>query len=81
MLAAQLALPQRTPYRPIQLTVPETPSPEVLQQQQAALAKSKGPGRHVSDTTPSKGRMAKTHRTTDECTGEIQCASDEDAFS
>eukprot|EP00878_Enallax_costatus_P025746 GHUV01027572.1.p1 GENE.GHUV01027572.1~~GHUV01027572.1.p1 ORF type:complete len:414 (+),score=163.76 GHUV01027572.1:164-1405(+) len=67
--AMQLALPQRTPYRPIQMTVPETPSPEVLQQQQAALAKSKGPGRHVSDTTPSKGRMAKTQRIADESSG------------
>eukprot|EP00775_Hariotina_reticulata_P011152 gene11152-11304_t len=58
-----------TPYRPIQLTVPETPSPEVLLQQQAAVvvgARGKGgPGRHVSDTTPSKGRLAKTQRLDD----------------
>ena len=47
------------------MTVPETPSPEtiVLQQQQLNVAKKpSGPGRHVSDTTPSKGRVAKAQR-------------------
>lgn len=68
-MVLQLTMPHRTPYRPIQMTVPETPSPEVLQQQQAALAKSKGPGRHVSDTTPSKGRMAKAQRLGDDSGG------------
>ncbi|WIA29612.1 hypothetical protein OEZ86_012099 [Tetradesmus obliquus] len=64
--AAQVLMPHRTPYRPIQMTVPETPSPEVLAAQQAALAKKAGgPGRHVSDTTPSKGRMAKSQRMDD----------------
>jgi hypothetical protein len=67
-------MPHRTPYRPIQMTVPETPSPEVLAAQQAALAKkAAGPGRHVSDTTPSKGRMAKTQRMED--TGSSKCCS------
>ncbi|KAF6257921.1 P-loop containing nucleoside triphosphate hydrolase protein [Scenedesmus sp. NREL 46B-D3] len=62
----QVLMPHRTPYRPIQMTVPETPSPEVLAAQQAALTKkAAGPGRHVSDTTPSKGRMAKTQRMED----------------
>jgi hypothetical protein len=69
----QVLMPHRTPYRPIQMTVPETPSPEVLAAQQAALAKkAAGPGRHVSDTTPSKGRMAKTQRITDDA-GSSKC--------
>lgn len=56
------------------MTVPETPSPEVLllQQQQAAALATKGkagPGRHVSDTTPSKGRLAKAQRTDDASSG------------
>lgn len=71
---AQVPGPRSTPYRPIQLTVPETPSPEVLLQQQAAVvvgARGKGgPGRHVSDTTPSKGRLAKTQRLDDGASGE-----------
>jgi hypothetical protein len=55
------------------MTVPETPSPEVLAAQQAALAKkAAGPGRHVSDTTPSKGRMAKTQRMDD--AGSSECS-------
>lgn len=61
----QVALPARTPFRPSQMTVPETPSPEtiVLQQQQLNVAKKpSGPGRHVSDNTPSKGRVAKAQR-------------------
>jgi hypothetical protein len=65
---------QRTPYRPIQMTVPETPSPELLvtQQQQAAAGvvgataaaggRRGGPGRYVSDTTPGKGRAPKSAR-------------------
>jgi hypothetical protein len=61
---------QRTPYRPIQMTVPETPSPELLaaQAQQQAVAgvdgasRRGGPGRNVSDTTPGKGRVAKAAR-------------------
>jgi hypothetical protein len=69
----QVLMPHRTPYRPIQMTVPETPSPEVLAAQQAALAKkAAGPGRHVSDTTPSKGRMAKTQRMDD--AGSSECS-------
>lgn len=51
------------------MTVPETPSPEVLAQQQAAVVgtttRRGGPGRHVSDTTPSKGRVAKAQRVDD----------------
>lgn len=49
------------------MTVPETPSPEVLMQQQAVVGTTRrgGPGRHVSDTTPSKGRLAKTQRMDD----------------
>jgi hypothetical protein len=70
----QVLMPHRTPYRPIQMTVPETPSPEVLAAQQAALAKkAAGPGRHVSDTTPSKGRMAKTQRMED--AGSSECCA------
>lgn len=69
----QVLMPHRTPYRPIQMTVPETPSPEVLAAQQAALAKKAGgPGRHVSDTTPSKGRMAKSQRMDD--SGSSECS-------
>lgn len=64
-------MPNRTPYRPIQMTVPETPSPEVLAAQQVALTKKAGPGRHVSDTTPSKGRLAKTQRLDD--SGSSEC--------
>lgn len=66
---AQLSVAHRTPYRPIQMTVPETPSPEVLMQQQQAVVgattRRGGPGRHVSDTTPSKGRVAKAQRVDD----------------
>lgn len=51
------------------MTVPETPSPEVLMQQQQAVvgttSRRGGPGRHVSDTTPSKGRVAKAQRVDD----------------
>lgn len=51
------------------MTVPETPSPEVLVQQQQAVVgaatRRGGPGRHVSDTTPSKGRVAKAQRVDD----------------
>lgn len=51
------------------MTVPETPSPEILMQQQAAVVgttnRRAGPGRHVSDTTPSKGRVAKAQRVDD----------------
>lgn len=63
----QLSLAHRTPYRPIQMTVPETPSPEVLMQQQAVVGTSRrgGPGRNVSDTTPGKGRIAKAQRVDD----------------
>lgn len=65
----QLSVAHRTPYRPIQMTVPETPSPEVLMQQQQAVVgattRRGGPGRHVSDTTPSKGRVAKAQRVDD----------------
>eukprot|EP00877_Chromochloris_zofingiensis_P001237 jgi/Chrzof1/11113/Cz05g24080.t1 len=56
----QVSLPSRTPFRPSQLTVPETPSPEGLMLQ-AAQAGKKGPGRHV-DNTPSKGRVTKAQR-------------------
>lgn len=66
---AQLSVAHTTPYRPIQMTVPETPSPEVLMQQQQAVVgattRRGGPGRHVSDTTPSKGRLAKAQRVDD----------------
>lgn len=65
----QLSVSHRTPYRPIQMTVPETPSPEILMQQQSAVVgttnRRAGPGRHVSDTTPSKGRVAKAQRVDD----------------
>jgi len=67
-LLLQLTVAHRTPYRPIQMTVPETPSPEVLMQQQAAVvgtSRRAGPGRHVSDTTPSKGRVTKARRVDD----------------
>jgi hypothetical protein len=52
------------------MTVPETPSPEVLMQQQQLVVlgttnRRGGPGRHVSDTTPSKGRLAKAQRLDD----------------
>jgi hypothetical protein len=50
------------------MTVPETPSPEILMQQQAVVGTTNrraGPGRHVSDTTPSKGRVAKAQRVDD----------------
>jgi hypothetical protein len=70
----QVSGARSTPYRPIQLTVPETPSPELLLQQQAAVVVGTrgkgGPGRHVSDTTPSKGRLAKAQRLDDGASGE-----------
>ena len=60
-------LPARTPFRPSQMTVPETPSPGELQAQQAAAAapggRRGGGGRQFVDNTPSKGRVAKAQRT------------------
>jgi hypothetical protein len=59
------------------MTVPETPSPEVLMQQQAVVGTTTrrgGPGRHVSDTTPSKGRLAKAQRLDDGGMGGEQAA-------
>jgi hypothetical protein len=61
----------RSPLRASQLTVPETPTPELQAQQAAAKELSRravagvllgpGPGRHV-DGSPSKGRMSKSRR-------------------
>jgi hypothetical protein len=63
-------LPARTPFRPSQMTVPETPSPSELTAQQAAAAAvgarrgggGGGGGRSFVDNTPSKGRVAKAQR-------------------
>ncbi|GBF90887.1 hypothetical protein Rsub_03742 [Raphidocelis subcapitata] len=61
-------LPARTPFRPSQMTVPETPSPgEAVAQQAAAAAAAHagrrgGGGRQFVDNTPSKGRVAKAQR-------------------
>lgn len=60
-------LPARTPFRPSQMTVPETPSPGDLPAQQAAAAAAHaarrgGTGRQFVDNTPSKGRVAKAQR-------------------
>jgi len=64
-------LPARTPFRPSQATVPETPSPGDLPAQQAAAAAAHAArlggggagGRQFVDNTPSKGRVAKAQRT------------------
>jgi hypothetical protein len=64
-------LPARTPFRPSQATVPETPSPGNLDGQQAAAAHAArrggtaaaGAARQFVDNTPSKGRVAKAQRT------------------
>lgn len=63
-------LPARTPFRPSQMTVPETPSPGDLHTQQAAAAAAAAAhaarrgatGRQFVDNTPSKGRVAKAQR-------------------
>ena len=75
---AAAAAPARTPFRPSQMTVPETPSPGELQQQQAAgggaaVATRRG-GRQFVDNTPSKGRVSKAQRLQDPTAAAVAAA-------